>query len=76
MYVEHPHFRPPEDLNTSIWRYMSFLQFVWMIATQKLFFVRVDQLEDPWEGSAIPQGWREKWDVSAVEDLLVLESLM
>jgi len=39
---------PPD--NTTIWRYMSFTKFVDLIATKKLYFHRLDQNEDSWEG--------------------------
>jgi len=40
---------PPEK--ETIWRYMSFFSFVSMLHHQALHFTRVDQLDDPFEGS-------------------------
>jgi hypothetical protein len=33
----------------SIWRYMSFGRFVWMLETRSLWMTRVDKLGDEWE---------------------------
>ncbi len=51
MYQEHYVFEKPEDENVKIWRYMDFTQFVSMIDRKALFFKRVDQLDDKFEGS-------------------------
>lgn len=40
---------PSEDL--VIWRYMDFTKFVSLLETRSIFFVRVAQLDDPFEGS-------------------------
>lgn len=51
MYQQHPEFEPPEDENCTIWRYLDFTKFVSLISTSSLWFARVDQLGDPFEGS-------------------------
>ena len=50
MYKEHPALNPPPD-DATLWRYMSFTKFASLIAKNGLFFVRVDHLKDPYEGS-------------------------
>jgi len=51
MYKEHPDFKKPKDENARIWRYMDFTQFISILDKSALFFTRVDNLEDPFEGS-------------------------
>jgi len=50
MYEKHPVFTPPPDENIKIWRYMDFTKFLSFIDKETLFFTRVDQLEDKFEG--------------------------
>lgn len=55
MVKQHPLFRIP-CRDTTIWRYMSFGQFSWLIAQEKLYFSRLDQHDDGWEGF-VPRNW-------------------
>ncbi len=48
---EHPVFEPPQNVNISIWRYMDFTKFVFMLENKGLFLSRADKLGDPFEGS-------------------------
>ena len=50
MYEEHPALITPPD-DTTLWRYMSFTKFVSILAKDALFFVRADNLDDPYEGT-------------------------
>lgn len=47
----HPSFKPPDDPNVRIWRYMPFIYFVSMLENKGLFFPRANLLRDPFEGS-------------------------
>jgi len=49
MYKEHRAFETPPDTCT-IWKYMSFAKFVWLLARESLYFSRLDQYDDWWEG--------------------------
>ena len=49
MYEKHRAFETPPD-NCTIWRYMSFTKFSWLVAKESLFFSRLDQHSDEWEG--------------------------
>ncbi len=49
-YKEHKYFEPLED-NHIIWRYMDFTKFIDLINKKKLFFCRIDKLQDKFEGS-------------------------
>jgi hypothetical protein len=40
---------PPDE--TVLWRYMDFAQFIQMIETEALWFLRLDQFEDPLEAT-------------------------
>lgn len=51
MYEEHPVFEPPPDRDTSLWRYMDFTKFAWMLDQRALFFSRADLLGDRFEGA-------------------------
>lgn len=50
----YPTFRAPEDEHATIYRYMDFAKFVWMLETGSLWFPRADKLEDQFEGSSAP----------------------
>lgn len=47
----HPSFKPPDDPNMGIWRYMPFIYFVSMLDNKGLFFPRATLLGDAFEGS-------------------------
>lgn len=49
MYEEHRAFETPQEA-CIVWRYMSFAKFAWLIATGYLYFSRLDQHTDEWEG--------------------------
>lgn len=49
---------PPDD--TVIWRYNTFTEFIAMLAEEALFFCRLDQLHDRWEG-VYPKGMLDWW---------------
>jgi hypothetical protein len=49
-YAFHPDLRTPPN-STVLWRYMDFARFVAMIESRSLWFTRLDQLEDPLEGT-------------------------
>lgn len=55
MYIKHRLFKLPSQKHT-IWRYMSFGQLSWLIAQERLYFSRLDQHEDGWEGF-LPSNW-------------------
>lgn len=55
MYETHPVFKTPSRA-TTIWRYMSFSKFVWLVAKECLYFSRLDQHNDSWEG-LLPNNW-------------------
>ena len=44
-------FKPPEDVNQKIWRYLDFTKFVSLLETESLYFSNIDSLNDPFEGS-------------------------
>lgn len=50
------------DNNSTLWRFMDLPKFLSLIQTQKLFFSRIDLMEDPYE-CAIGEKFREPiWD--------------
>lgn len=50
------------DPHQSIWRYLDFPKFVWMLETSSFYFARLDLLGDPFEGSVTPQDLRAEED--------------
>jgi hypothetical protein len=50
MYKDDPDLEKPSG-EARIWRYMDFSKFVSLLYKSALFFARVDQLDDPFEGS-------------------------
>lgn len=51
MFKEHPTFKAPEKQEQFIWRYLDFTKFVDLLATEELYFTRVDKFDDKFEGS-------------------------
>ena len=51
MYMTHGTEKLPEDRSSTIWRYMDFTKFVYMLDQQALFFCRPDCLDDRFEGT-------------------------
>jgi len=57
-----PLFQQPENPNVRLWRYVDFAKFVAMLERGGLWFARLDQLGDPFEGStpaAAAQFWKD-----------------
>lgn len=54
---DHEAFFPPSE-NRKIWRYIDFTKLISLLETQKLFFARADQFEDPYEGAWSEAGVR------------------
>jgi hypothetical protein len=44
-----------------LWRYMDFSKYVAMLASQTLFFSRLDQLQDPFEGAMGNEDTQDAW---------------
>jgi hypothetical protein len=65
---DHDAFFPPPG-NCTIWRYIDFTKFVSLLETQKLFFARADQFEDPYEGTWSSAGVRLLRDPAQNGDL-------
>ena len=59
MFRGHPKLILPSDA-TVIWRYNTFIEFLAMLAEGALFFCRLDQLHDQWEG-VYPKGMLDWW---------------
>ncbi len=51
MFRDHPICIKPEDENVKIWRYLDLTKFLSILNKNALFFSRIDQLGDPFEGS-------------------------
>jgi hypothetical protein len=74
--IEHPAFKEPDNPQIKIWRYMDFTKFVSTLEEGGLFFSRLDQLGDPFEGS-VPRAnlttrleeWKMYWDERNVKTL-------
>jgi hypothetical protein len=49
--TDHPAFIQPTDASEKIWRYMDFAKLVSLFDSSSLYFPRLDQLSDPFEGS-------------------------
>jgi hypothetical protein len=39
----------PTHLGRTLWRYLSFSKFLWLLQNKKLWLARADTLNDPWE---------------------------
>jgi len=49
--THHRAFKQPDDPDIPIWRYVSLAKFVDLIRTRSLYFCRIDQLADKYEGT-------------------------
>lgn len=66
MFREHSKLALPPD-ETVIWRYQTFTEFLAMLTEGALFFCRLDQLQDQWEG-VYPKGMLDWWANNLDED--------
>src|SRR5688572_10391405 len=60
--IDHPTFLQPTEKPLRIWRYIDLPRFVHLLETRRLYFPRLDQLDDPFEGSlskAEYENWKE-----------------
>lgn len=56
----HPAFPQPKDKTISLWRYMDFDKFEWLVKHERLFIPCADRLGDPFEGTT-PTGDIQWW---------------
>lgn len=68
----HDSIREPDD-NTTIWRYYSTSQFLWILQEKSLYLSRLDQLDDPFEGYSPVKNLEE--DIEAMQDRDPFEAL-
>ena len=54
MYRVHPLLRTPPD-DARLWRYTDLSQFLWLLSKESLYFAKVKEFGDRWEG-ALPTG--------------------
>lgn len=55
----HPSFSPPPP-EAKLWRYVDLPKYLAMLDSKALWFARVDQLDDPFEGSVSQANIRER----------------
>ena len=48
---KHMCFKAPMNENVKVWRYMDLAKFLSLISEKSLYFCRIDQLDDPYEGA-------------------------
>lgn len=60
------HIYRPGNVDVKLWRYMDCMKFLDVLQERALWFTRLDQLQDPHEGS-FPKALREQLSVLAVE---------
>ncbi|TAL00610.1 MAG: hypothetical protein EPO08_13050 [Rhodospirillaceae bacterium] len=65
---QHPAFPQPQDLNATLWRYMDWPKFEWLVLNGRLFMPRLSLLTatDPMEGKT-PAGELAWWRKAAEE---------
>lgn len=59
-YVAKRVFETPHS-STPLWRYMDFSKYASMLATQALYFTRLDQFQDPFEGAMGSEDTEQAW---------------
>ena len=84
MYKEHLAFESPEDENIKVWRYTDFTKLLSLLDKSALYFCRLDQLKDPFEGSLtrsnvearksfIEDMWKDKIENKEIAELMERE---
>jgi hypothetical protein len=63
-YNHHPLLERP-SADATLWRYMDVARFIDLIDRRALYFARVDQMEDPWEGTLGERGEEENMEAIA-----------
>jgi hypothetical protein len=64
--TDHPEFPQPESQNATLWRYLDWGKFEWLVSNGRLFMPSADRLGDHWEGT-IPQGQSQWWNQRIAE---------
>ena len=59
--LDHECFPQPVDDSVRVWRYLDLAKFTWLLEKQKLYFSRLDLLNDSHEGS-VPKFIAEQYD--------------
>ena len=70
MREPHPAFPQPSDLEATVWRYMDYWKFQWLVENGRLLMPQADLLDDPLEGTQ-PKGdleWWKRQEESAVSE--------
>lgn len=60
-YFQPRPYTVPED-SSILWRFMDFVKFISLLSTSSLYFCRIDQFKDPFEGAKGIYENKEKWD--------------
>jgi len=50
VYGKHPYLRKPSNSLQPLWRYLKYDRLVDLLSTESLFFPRLTQMSDQWEG--------------------------
>jgi hypothetical protein len=69
MWQPHDCF-PDADVFGTVWRYTDLAKFVSLLSTGKLFFARLSELEDPWEGRSSMGNLAPQWVDSEVSRMV------
>jgi hypothetical protein len=70
MFRTHGEFKAPDDVDVSIWRYVDLAKFLDMLERKALYFSRLDQLGDDYEGApsaASIEWWRRYYEVNQIK---------
>jgi hypothetical protein len=62
---------PPND--AKFWRYLDLSHFLWLLSQRSLYFSKLTEFEDKWEG-AVPAALLERYERSFKEESLPPES--
>jgi hypothetical protein len=62
----HPSFIQPENSSAKIWRYLDLAKFISLLKNRSLHFTRLDQFDDPFEGTITKQKYDELVQVAQV----------
>lgn len=76
MYTSYPAFSPPTCHDQPLWRYLDLPKFIDLLENSHLFFTRLDQFEDQFEGSIPSKPIQRARDVYGDDDLFPVDTVI
>lgn len=66
MLGQHPSFKHPSNKDIPLWRYMDMAKFVSLIQEKALYFAKISEMNDPFEGSTVIASLAAKYTIDNI----------